>query len=146
MNNQTKKKRKPRKREEAQIQEALIGWSRWVDVDPHDKIKGKIFDYVVAIPNGGQRNLLEAKRLKAQGVKAGVSDLFLAYPIKSSETSWRAYETCGLWLELKSKKGRISAPQDEWLYLMNEVGYATAGAYSLEEAKQAILDYLDIKT
>lgn len=31
----------------------------------------------VAIPNGGKRNIREAARMKAQGVRAGVSDLLV---------------------------------------------------------------------
>lgn len=30
-----------------------------------------------AVPNGGSRNIIEAKNLKAQGIKSGVSDLLL---------------------------------------------------------------------
>lgn len=137
--------RKSRKREEAQIQEALIAWSRWIDIDQNDKSKGKIFKYLMAIPNGGSRNLIEATSLKRQGVKAGVSDLFLAYPLLCSSFPITAYSHCGLWLELKSKKGKLSDAQQEWLHLMHNVGYATVIAYSLEEAKQAILDYVDFR-
>lgn len=36
--------------------------------------------YVWAVPNGGNRNLREAARLKAQGVLAGVSDLVIMLP------------------------------------------------------------------
>lgn len=152
--------RKPRKREEAQIQEALIAWSRWIDIDPNDKSKGKIFKYLMATPMGGKRQLLEAIALKRQGAKAGVSDLFLAYPRYYSNYEidnsprygknfnclvrlWPFY--AGLWLELKSKNGKLSEAQEEWLDLMQRVGYSTAVAYSLEEAKQAILDYVGIK-
>ena len=34
-----------------------------------------------AIANGGLRNIIVAKKLKAEGVKAGVADLFLMIPI-----------------------------------------------------------------
>ena len=38
------------------------------------KRKGKILFYF-AIPNGGSRNAIEAKNLKLEGVRAGVSDI-----------------------------------------------------------------------
>lgn len=38
------------------------------------KRKGKILFYY-AIPNGGSRNPIEAKNMKAEGVRAGVSDI-----------------------------------------------------------------------
>lgn len=34
----------------------------------------------VAVPNGGKRNVREAARLRAQGVRAGVSDLLVFWP------------------------------------------------------------------
>lgn len=37
---------------------------------------------LLAVPNGGTRNIIEAKILKAQGVKAGVSDVLLLIPKK----------------------------------------------------------------
>lgn len=64
----------------------------------------RIFDYaqynhklrwLFAIPNGGSRDIREAVRLKRQGVKAGVSDMFL--PIPNS-----MYH--GLFIELKVGK------------------------------------------
>ena len=42
------------------------------------------------------------------GVKAGVSDLFLAYPNPNFH---------GLWIELKSEKGKKSPEQKHWLFL-----------------------------
>jgi hypothetical protein len=45
-----------------------------------------------AIPNGGQRNIIVASKLKAEGVRAGVPDLFLAFPKK---------DAAGLFIEMK---------------------------------------------
>jgi hypothetical protein len=41
--------------------------------------KGLIF----SVPNGGFRNAVEAKKLKATGVMAGVSDLIVLFPNKA---------------------------------------------------------------
>lgn len=49
-------------------------------------------DRIFAIPNGSHRNIITAKKLKAEGVRAGVPDLFL--PMASS----RFY---GLFIEMK---------------------------------------------
>ena len=98
-----------------------------------------VADYLIAIPNGGKRNVKEAGRLKAQGVKAGVSDLFLALP---------ANGFCGLWVELKaprtatSKAGKPSQAQLDWLDRMAQVGYAAQLCYGWEAAKQTIQEYL----
>ena len=46
------------------------------------KRSGKVLFYY-AIPNGGSRNALEAKNLKSEGVRAGVSDLCVILPDKT---------------------------------------------------------------
>ena len=60
-------------------QVALIHWSRHVQLAEAADVKpgSKIADYLLAIPNGGRRDQREAVRLKAEGVKPGVSDLLL---------------------------------------------------------------------
>jgi len=115
-------------------QKALMQWARQVRL--HGIV---VADFLVAIPNGGNRNAKEAARLKAQGVKAGVSDLFLAFPANS---------TGGLWIELKaprtatSKAGKPSQAQLDWLDRMAQVGYAAQLCYGWEAARQAIQEYL----
>jgi len=51
-----------------------------------------------AIPNGGFRDKITAGKLKAEGVKSGVSDMFL--PVKCDAYS-------GLYIELKKLKSLI---------------------------------------
>lgn len=96
----------------------------------------EIYDYFFAIPNGGKRNAFEANNLKLEGVKAGVSDLFLALPVNGY---------AGLWLELKQKdktKAKLTKEQQEWLERMNKVGYATAVAYGCDDAYQKLIGYI----
>lgn len=98
-----------------------------------------VADFLIAIPNGGKRKLKEASRMKAQGVKAGVSDLFLALPANGA---------CGLWIELKAPKtattkaGKPSQSQIDWLERMSQVGYAARLCYGWEAAKVTIQEYL----
>ena len=68
------------------------------------------------------------------GVKAGVSDLFLAYPNPNYH---------GLWIEIKSETGKISPKQQHWLKLMAEVGYATAISYRIENTYDILQDYFE---
>lgn len=87
-----------------------------------------------AIPNGGQRNIIVASKLKAEGVRAGIPDLFLAYPTRRH---------CGLFIELKKTKGgRASDKQKTMLTQLAEHGYATAICHGWIEAKTTIEDYL----
>src|SRR3569833_788803 len=94
---------------------------------PHNKPKQK------QNPNGGSRTIHEGAALKRQGVKAGVSDLFFAYP---------AAPYHGLWIELKRIGGILSPMQKDWLRLMNLVGYKAIVAYGWESARDEILTYL----
>ena len=113
-------------------QEAVIQWSKLARI-PGTSLP--IGDYLLAIPNGGKRNLLEAVRLKRQGVLAGVSDLFLAYPSASIH---------GLWIEMKKQRRhypslsyaeRAPTPQQkDWIKRMESVGYMGKVCYGAGEA------------
>lgn len=67
-----------------------------------------------AIPNGGERNIRVAAKMKAEGVKAGVSDLML--PVAR-------HGLHGLWIEMKRPGGKASAEQKAWLDAMQGQGY-----------------------
>jgi hypothetical protein len=87
-----------------------------------------------AIPNGGARHPVVAVKLKAEGVRRGVPDIFLPIPRNGSH---------GLFLELKNgTKGRVSSEQREWLADLDTQGYATAVARDWTAAARLILVYL----
>jgi hypothetical protein len=90
-------------------------------------------DVFIHIPNGGYRSKPTGLRFKKMGVTAGVSDLFFAYPVR---------EAHGLWLEVKSKKGKLSAAQREWAEKMNKFGYVAKTCYGIEEGIDIISNYL----
>ena len=129
-------RRTKHKQIEAQDQCALIKWAQHVKI---------VRDYLIAIPNGGSRNVIEAANLKRQGVRKGVSDLFLAYPCNGFH---------GLWIELKREKGSnhakgvVKKEQKLWLENMLAVGYEAKICYGWLSAKHEILNYLNenIKT
>lgn len=90
-----------------------------------------------AIPNGGSRNKAEAGKLRAMGVKAGVSDLFLPVPRGGFH---------GLWIEMKRVSGgRASKEQREWLGDMIRQGYAAQICYGWKEASEALKKYLELE-
>jgi VRR-NUC domain-containing protein len=102
-------------------------------------------DFLISIPNGGYRHKSEAVRLKKEGLKKGVCDLFLAIPsydgIKTEMNIRR-----GLWIEVKSKKGKLSNYQKEWIKLMRQYcGYSVSVVRSVDEGIQAIKDYLGMR-
>jgi hypothetical protein len=76
---------------------------------------------IIAIPNGGKRGKLEAMRLQAEGVTAGVPDLQIPM--------------FNLWIEMKAKGGRLSPVQKAMHERLVDVeGQTVEVCYSTAEA------------
>ena len=85
-------------------------------------------------PNGGKRNYVEACKLKAMGVKAGVPDICIPIPSGSHH---------GLYIELKRQDGgKLSKMQATWLAAVTARGYLAKVANGCEEAKKIVSEYL----
>ena len=100
--------------------------------------------FMHAIPNGGERNRVQASRLKAEGVKAGVPDVFLPYPrIRDNRVQFH-----GLYIEFKRPKsegkaaGRLSAEQERWRAYLLSQNFCHCVAYDYGQAVQAVVNYL----
>lgn len=87
------------------------------------------------IANGGKRNIVVAKKLRAEGVRAGVPDLFL--PVARA-----AYNGC--FIELKRQGGRLSPAQRLWKGLLEGQGYMVCVCYGADEAINVITAYLQL--
>lgn len=86
-----------------------------------------------AVPNGGERNLIVASRLKTEGVKSGVPDI--CWPVPRGVFA-------GLYIEMKvHPNGRVSETQEQWHRDLRSVGYAVAVCWSWRAARQCFLDY-----
>ncbi len=128
---------------EAQEQKTIIAYfsHNWVG------------QYLIHIPNGGSRSSArEGANLKAMGVRAGVSDLFLAYPSGWLDRGdYNSVEYCGLWLELKRQVSAyaseaaayklVTDKQRDWLELMENKGYRSEVAYGADHAIKIIEAY-----
>lgn len=112
---------------ESQIQCAFFDWVR---------LQPKISPYCFHVPNGGYRNAREGAKFKREGVLSGIPDIVLALPSK-------AYH--GLFLELKSRGGKLSKNQRDFMKRVGAKGYYTNIAFSFEEAQQIIINYLGEK-
>ena len=124
-----KTRAKPRY-EENRDQMALFHWLRTV------RYQGQpLAAYAFHCPNGGYRQYREAVRLKAMGVKAGIPDVAMMIPAKGFH---------GLFIELKSEAGKLSAEQKEVCEMLVEQGYFVRMARSWHEAARIICDYLDL--
>lgn len=97
-----------------------------------------------AIPNAGARgNKVAAAQLKAEGVKAGVGDIFLP------ATRQRPHLTAGLYVELKRANGvpsDVSKEQIEFARFVKSQGYAWYVAFGWREAAHIIESYLKCVT
>ena len=79
---------------------------------------GKYERLLFAIPNGGRRDAVTGAKLKAEGVRTGVADLFLAMP--SSLEDGIAH---GTFIEVKTARGRCTPAQRAFGQRVVEQGY-----------------------
>jgi len=87
-----------------------------------------------AVPNGGSRNPIEAKNLKAEGVNAGVPDICIPVPNKKYH---------GLYIEMKRQRGgRVSEKQKEWIDKLNHLGYLAVVCRGFDEAREVVESYM----
>jgi hypothetical protein len=97
-----------------------------------------------AIPNGGERNVIVAGNLKAEGVRSGIPDIFLPVPI----AHWH-----GLFIELKRpadkglnrKRGGTTEEQDRWIAALYAQNYGVAVCMGWQAARDVIIQYLEYK-
>lgn len=110
------------KNEEHNLQSSCV---KWFDLQYPKKTK-----QLFAVPNGGQRNVVVASKLKAEGVRAGVADLILM---------------CGLgqvlFIEMKTKKGTQTESQKAFEKICLENGYIYKIVRSFEDFKKLIEMY-----
>jgi hypothetical protein len=93
-----------------------------------------------AIPNGGKRSAATGARLKAEGVKSGIADLFLPVPSPVYDEWYN-----GLYIEVKTPKGRQTKEQKEFEKFAIEQGYKYVIVRSTQEGVDEILGYLGIR-
>lgn len=93
------------------------------------------YGLIFAVPNGGDRNIVTAGKLKAEGVKPGVPDLFLPVP--------RGIYS-GLFIEMKRRKGgRVSREQISWISALISRGYKVVVCRGFDEARDALEAYME---
>ena len=95
--------------------------------------------FMYAIPNGGDRDIITAGKLKAEGVKAGVLDTFLPCARMGFH---------GLYIEFKkpgmetAKDGGLSKSQVAFGNFATAQGYKCALCYNWEQARDVIINYM----
>lgn len=84
-------------------------------------------NYIFSVPNGGLRNKREAAKMKATGLKAGVSDLIVLQPNRC------------IFVELKTQVGKQSDKQKDFESIVKSLGFEYFVVRSLEEFKQVVI-------
>lgn len=116
---------------ESEEQQALFQWAAWQSGN-HPELA-----LMYHIPNGGSRGKAEAGRFRAEGVKAGVPDIFLP-------AARGGYH--GLYIEMKRlEKSKTSKEQLIWHENLSKQGYFVAVCKGWEKASQTILAYLRLE-
>jgi len=112
---------------EHQEQVIVIQWAR------ANRSVWRSLALLYAVPNGGKRDKKTAAKLKAEGVKKGVSDLVLPVPIGIY---------AGLYLELKIMTGSPTQDQKDWLDLSAAYGHLALCVRGHVQAIAVIEQYL----
>jgi len=115
------------KHNESIEQQALFQWSKLMQ-GQYPELK-----LLHAIGNGGKRNLIEAVRMKKEGVLSGVSDIML--PVARNGFH-------GLYIELKAGKNKASSNQKWWIAETTKQGYYSVVCFGWIEASEIIKRYL----
>lgn len=106
---------------ESKIQQAIVKFAKLCKID------------VFSIPNGADVQASNRIRLTKEGLLPGVPDLF--FPI-ASKTFF------GLFMEVKSEKGRVSPKQKKIMNKLSWNGYKCVVVYSLDDAIKELKEYL----
>lgn len=113
------------KDEEHKLQVSMVNWFRL----QYPSMRHNLF----AVPNGGRRDAATGRRLKDEGVLAGVSDLIL---LKSNQ------HYGALLIETKTKKGTQRESQKEWESKITADGYKYVVVRSLDDFINVVDNYL----
>jgi hypothetical protein len=111
---------------EDKIQAACVEWFNNNYCLNHHTPQYTIF----AIPNGGRRDKREAMKLRATGVRSGVSDLIVVMP------------EILLFLEAKKPGGVQSPKQKKFELVVSKLGFNYHLFYSLKQFKEIVHRYI----
>lgn len=110
-------------------QVALINWAR-LNTKKYPEL-----DLLFAIANGGKRHIGVARKLKAEGVKPGIPDLFL--PVARGKYH-------GFFIEMKADGGRLSPAQRAVHAQLIDQGYMVKTYWDWQDAAEGIINYMGL--
>jgi hypothetical protein len=114
------------------LQSAFIEWVYRVENLPQYHALRLSF----ACPNGARVGIGQARKLKAEGLRAGICDWWLPYAAPGYQ---------GLALEFKTRIGRLSIAQTAYRKRLQSIGWRVEVCRSTEHAIAVVNDYLGVK-
>ena len=105
---------------ESHTQQAIVKYARMLGL------------HCFSVPNGAHVSEKNRLRLKAEGLMPGIPDLFIAQPCAGY---------AGLFIEVKSARGRLSSVQEEQIDRLSKNGYMCVVVFSVADAIKAIENY-----
>lgn len=117
------------RRLESIIQQSVIAWWHFAYRGLGVRSERLLF----AVPNAGNRGPVNGRRMKNEGLRAGIPDLFLAVPRLGK---------AGLFIELKAPKGVASDLQIEMMNALDLECYAVAMPRSVIQTSDVITRYV----
>ncbi len=117
----------------------------WAEIS---KNKIPALELLLAIPNGAYYggHWSVANKMKEEGVKKGVPDVFLPVPMTYLNEGNVTDLKAGLWIEMKAGKNKPSEEQKWWIEKLREMGYRVEVCYSAKDAIHIIEEYLDLNS
>lgn len=116
---------------ELQHQQAVIKWSK----QPAIRQKWPLLKLLYHIPNERKCSEVMGRLLRLAGVKRGVPDLHL--PVSRGEYH-------GLYIELKTEKGRTSQYQNWWITELTAQGYLVEVCHGWQSAVNVLEQYMKL--
>ena len=117
---------------EHQIQSALIEWR-----DLQSKTRPEL-EWLHAIPNGMRATPEVGAWMAREGMTRGIPDMCL--PVPKRHQGMITY--CGLYLEVKTEKGRVTPEQRACQQFLMDNSYRVHVIRSVEQGITAIMDYI----
>ena len=85
---------------------------------------------ILAIPNGARTNSIrQAAKIKAEGLRAGVPDLFIP--------------ALALWVEMKKPGGKLSPKQRDWIDYLQSIGHRVIVGFGARDAMGKVLQMME---
>lgn len=125
-------------------QVAVFEWAKWMER------KWPELKSMYAIPNGGLRNVIVARKLKDEGVKPGVPDICLPV-MRLKNHGYSGADILdlvygGLYVEMKRAPPKYVRPgktQRDWHKMLKSQGYCVEIAKGADDAIKILTTYLE---